>query len=46
MPQQNGEKIEDQGLHLDLPSGETKRAGILAKFEVAEAIESHRLQFL
>ncbi|MDX8466414.1 hypothetical protein RFM26_12040 [Mesorhizobium sp. VK23B] len=42
MSEQNGEEIEDQGLHLDLAFAETKGAGILVKLEVAETINSHR----
>ncbi|WP_245464821.1 MULTISPECIES: hypothetical protein [unclassified Mesorhizobium] len=46
MPQQHGEEIEDQGLHLDLASGAAKGAGVFVELEVAEAMNSHRQQSL
>jgi hypothetical protein len=41
MPQEKGEEIEDQGLHLDLAPGETEAARVLVQLELTETIDRH-----
>jgi hypothetical protein len=41
MPQEKGEEIEDQRLHLDLVPGEAEAARVLVQLELTETIDRH-----
>jgi hypothetical protein len=46
MPQEKGEEIEDQRLHLDLVPGETEAARVFVQLELTETIDRHGQRLL